>query len=180
MIAAGGETPNDQRARGHRANSAAILVVSGETLTFGELEQRSCQLARLFRDNGLKAGDRVTILMESRLEWFIAMWAAWRSALFFVPVNWHPKPAEARYVVANSDARAIITSERLIDLAAQIADGYEPVPLCLTTGPAERGFVSLQTAITGYPGTPLEDEREGGSMPYSPAPRASRRAYCAP
>jgi long-chain acyl-CoA synthetase len=154
-------------AASHPAKPAAIMAASGETLTFGELERRSRQLARLFRDHGLRPGDRIAILMESRLEWFIAMWAARRSALFFVPVNWHLKPAEARYVVENSDARAIVTSERLIDLAGQVTEGDDRIRARLTTGPAERGFASLKEALNGYADTPLEDEREGGSMPYS-------------
>jgi long-chain acyl-CoA synthetase len=143
------------------------MAHSGETLTYGDLERRSCQLARLLRDAGLQAGDRFAILMESRLDWFVAMWAARRSSLFFVPVNWHLKAAEARYVVENSDAKAIITSQRLIDLAQQVSAGNDTIKVRLTTGPAERGFDSLASASGRYRAEPLEDEREGGSMPYS-------------
>jgi long-chain acyl-CoA synthetase len=149
------------------AKPAAIMANGGESLTYGELERRSRQLARLLRERGLLEGDRVAILMESRLDWFVVMWAARRSSLRFVPINWHLKAAEARYVLENSDAKAIVTSERLLDLASELVDGNDLVGVRLTSGPSRRGFESLSASIDPYSAAPLDREYEGGAMPYS-------------
>lgn len=155
----------------HAANDpklpAAVMAGSGETLTYGDLERRSCQLARLLRARGLNPGDRVAILMESRLEWFVAMWAARRSSLLFVPINWHLKADEARYVVENSDARALITSDKLIALAGEVAEGNPAIEVRLTTGEPNLGFEGLDAAIATFSSLPLPDQEEGGPMPYS-------------
>jgi long-chain acyl-CoA synthetase len=46
---------------------AAVMARSGETLTHAQLDARSNQLAQLFGEAGLEAGDRVAILMEISL-----------------------------------------------------------------------------------------------------------------
>ena len=45
---------------------AYILAGSGETVTFGELEDRSNRLAQLFRKRGLKTGDHIALMMENQ------------------------------------------------------------------------------------------------------------------
>ena len=44
---------------------AVIVVESGDTLTFGELETRSRRLAHLFRTRGLAAGGHVAVLLDN-------------------------------------------------------------------------------------------------------------------
>lgn len=146
---------------------AAIMAGTGETLTYGELEARSCQLARLFVDRGLAPGDRVGIMMENRLDWFVAIWAARRATLYFVPINWHLQRDEARYLVENSDVKALVTSDRVLDLVGDIAADVASVELRLTAGSARDGFLSLADAIADYPVSPMIDERQGNPMFYS-------------
>ena len=141
---------------------AARMAESGATLSYGELEAQSCQLAWALRRSGLASGDRVVILMENNLHWFVIMWACRRAELLFVPVNWHLKAHEVRYVVENSDARAVITSERLLPLADAIVADLPQVRVKLTTGPSGCGFESLAVALADQPTRPGDDEREGG------------------
>ena len=149
------------------AAPAAIMSDTGRRLSYRALDDASMRLARLFRAHGLVDGDRVAIILENTLEWFVAGWGARRAGLFFVPVNWHLKPAEVAYVLANSDARAVVTSARLLDLAAAAIDGLDGVALRLTTGPGRDGFRNLDDAIAPWPAEPLPVERDGGAMPYS-------------
>ncbi|MCK0154281.1 AMP-binding protein [Alcanivorax sp. S6407] len=44
---------------------AYIMADSGETVTFRELEERSNQMAHLFRKLGLETGDHIALLMET-------------------------------------------------------------------------------------------------------------------
>lgn len=153
----------DIRKRG----TAAIMSDTGAALSYAELERRSVRLANLLRARGLVAGDRVAILMENALDWYVAMWGVRRAAMFFVPINWHLKPAEIRYVVDNSDSRAIVTSAGLAELAEASCAGLEAVEVRLSSGGAAGGFEDLETALAAFPAEPAGVEMDGGSMLYS-------------
>ena len=45
---------------------AYIMASSGETVTFGELDRRSNQIAHAFRTLGLQHGDTLAIFAENR------------------------------------------------------------------------------------------------------------------
>lgn len=106
---------------------AIIMYPSGTTVTFGELEARANQLAHHFRAAGLVEGDAVAILMENNAHMHVVMWAARRAGLYYVPINSHLAPAEAAYIVDNSNAKAIVgsaaLSKTLADLAEHLPDG---------------------------------------------------------
>ncbi len=150
-----------------RRDIAAIMSDSGAALPYAELERRSVQLANLLTARGLVAGDRVAILMENALDWYVAMWGARRAAMFFVPINWHLKPAEIRYVVDNSDARAIVASASLAELAQASCEGLVGVDVRLSSGGPAGGFEDLEAALSAHPPTPGGPEMDGGSMLYS-------------
>jgi acyl-CoA synthetase (AMP-forming)/AMP-acid ligase II len=146
---------------------AAVMADGSDRLSYADLEYRSVRLARALRKAGLGDGDRVAILMENSLDWLVAMWAARRATLLFVPVNWHLKPGEIRYVVENSQAAAIITSPALLNAAAQAIAGNSGIKLRLTTGPSQDDFISLEAACAGLSGVPPDREPDGGPMLYS-------------
>lgn len=146
---------------------AAIMSDGSATLSYDDLDADSIRLSHLLRERGLVAGDRVAIAMENRLDWYVAMWAVRRASLFFVPVNWHLKPAEIRYVVEDSDARAIVTSAALAPLVAEACEGLDALTVRLAAGGGARGFDDLADAIAAFPAEAPAEERDGGSMLYS-------------
>ena len=46
---------------------AAVMAGTGETISYGELERRSVQLAHILHDVGLRPGDAVALLTENSL-----------------------------------------------------------------------------------------------------------------
>lgn len=141
---------------------AAIMSDSGASLTFSELDTASAALARLLRTE-LQEGDRVAILLENGLAYYIAVWAARRAGLRFVPINTHLLAQETGYIVDNSDARAVISSVRMGEIAEQATSGNSAVVLRLSMDQAFGSF----TPWTALPPAPTIEEREGVSMFYS-------------
>ena len=141
---------------------AAIMGPDGSTLSYGELAARSAALAALLRSR-LDEGDRVAILMENRLDYYVAVWAARRSGLRYVPINWHLHPRESAYIVDNCDARALIASAQLRDLAEQSAAQSPKLELLLSVD----GDFGPFRAIAGFPPCPPVADREGSGMMYS-------------
>lgn len=147
---------------------AVVLADSSAALTYRELEDTSNRIAHLFRRHGLRAGDHVAFLMENCLEIFPLVWAAQRAGLFYTPVNRHLGTDEAAYVVENCEARILVHSERLDELASDIAARCGALEMRWTVGgESATGADRLADAIAEFPATPIEDEIEGYYMLYS-------------
>src|SRR5690606_2662884 len=148
---------------------AVILYPSDKVVTFGELEARANRLAHFFRENGLREGDTVAILMENNDHIFTAMWAARRSGLYYVPINTHLTAAEAAYIIDNSAAKAIIGSAALRDTLADLGEhlpGGLP-ELRMITDSDLPGWQRYPECVAGQPDTPIADELEGDLLQYS-------------
>lgn len=100
---------------------AVVNATTGVQLTYRELDERSRRFASFLSANGLVKGDRVAILMENNVRVFECYWAALRSGLVAVPVNWHATPQDIAYMIENSGAKVIITSAFLRDTARVLA-----------------------------------------------------------
>ncbi|NPC97334.1 acyl-CoA synthetase [Nocardioides sp. zg-DK7169] len=160
----------------------AVVMETGEVVTYAELEQRSNQLARLLRARGLRPGDQVSIWTENHPRYYEVYWAAIRSGLYVTGVNRHATAEEAAYILEDSGTRALITSAAMAERAAAVR---ELVPGCATwlafDGPVE-GHESYEDAIAGESGEPLEEEPRGEVMLYSSGttgrPKGIRRPLC--
>jgi long-chain acyl-CoA synthetase len=146
--------------------AAYIAADTGAALSFGALNEQSIRLSRRLRRD-LAVGDRMALLLENGPAYFIAGWAACRSGLRFVPVNWHLTLDEAAYIADNSDARALVASPRLADTAQAIADRVPALKLLYADGPAFGRFAALDEAMAQEPAEPLADETQGAYMFYS-------------
>jgi long-chain acyl-CoA synthetase len=148
---------------------AVILHPSGTVVTFDDLEARANRLAHRFRQDGLREGDTVAILMENNEHIHAVMWAARRSGLYYVPINTHLTAAEVAYIVDNSSAKAIIGSAALQDTCAGLAEhlpGGLPQLLMLAEGDLE-GWERYPECVADQLNTPIDDEIEGDLLQYS-------------
>jgi len=143
---------------------AVVMARGGATVSWSELEERSAQFARLLRRHGLRRGDHVAVLLENQARYLEVCWAAQRSGLYFTPVNRHLSHAEVAYILADCEARAVVTSARLAAAAATAPVGAH---VRLMVDGAAGGFEAYEAAIAGEPPEPLDDEVEGVAMLYS-------------
>jgi fatty-acyl-CoA synthase len=124
---------------------ALIMAGSGEVVTYRELDERSCRLARLFWDAGLRAGDHVAIFMENHARYFDVAWAALRSGLYLTPVSSYLTADEAAYVVNDCQARVLVTSVARRTVAQQMVADTPAVEVRLTVGGAVPGMSRTTT-----------------------------------
>jgi len=115
------------------------LRFQGESVTWGELNQRVQLAAAGLAERGVGAGDRVAILMTNRPEFLEAVLAANALGAIAVPVNFRLAPAEAAYVLADSGARLIVTDTALAPLAAAAAADLAQAPHIVAAGPRTGG-----------------------------------------
>src|SRR5437763_290364 len=146
---------------------AAVMADTGETLSYGDLERRSVQLAHVLHQAGLRPGDVVALLTESNLRAFEVYWAAMRSGLYITAVNWHLKPDEVAYIVSDSGARALIVSAEQAQTAAAITGEIPAAALRLSYGGPVDGYGGYEDAIAAASAEPFADQPSGATMLYS-------------
>ncbi|MFG1923416.1 AMP-binding protein [Cryptosporangium sp. NPDC048952] len=150
----------------HDPRKTAVVVPStGRTVSYGELVDRSTQFANLLHRRGLRPGDHVAILMTNTAEYFEVVWGARRSGSYYTAVNWHLTPAEVRYILQNSQARALVVSDDLAALADEAARGLPG--LRLIVGGEREGWERYEDAIAGIPTEREAPDLEGQAMLYS-------------
>src|SRR6201993_5570209 len=85
------------------------------SLTFREWNDRSCKLANALVGLGLEKGDRIAVLAYNCLEWMEIYGAVVKAGLVVVPINFRLVGSEVRYIVENSEAKAVIVQDDLLD-----------------------------------------------------------------
>lgn len=105
-------------------------------LTYGELTARIRDMSIGLAITGVRRGDRVVLWMTNSLEWIVAAQAAMRLGAAVVPVNTFLKPAEIRYIIAQSGARHLIMLDRFrkLDFPAMLAEICPPFALAEQPG----------------------------------------------
>ncbi len=147
--------------------AAVIHATSGARTTYAVLNDRSNQLAQLMWAKGLRPGDHVAIFMENNLRYFEVVWAALRSGLYLTTVNRYLTAPEAGYILDNCEARVLVTSAHLADIAKQLPGLAPRCTTYLMIDGTVDGFGSYEEAIAGYPAKPLAEEPAGAFMLYS-------------
>jgi acyl-CoA synthetase (AMP-forming)/AMP-acid ligase II len=101
---------------GTRTSDAPALSCDGVTQTFGQLNDRSSQVARALMNSGVGVGDRVAVLAKNTPEFFEVMFGCAKIGAILVGLNWRLAPPEISAIVADSDPKLIIVgvSERAL------------------------------------------------------------------
>lgn len=149
---------------------ATILSSTGEVRTFAELEILANRGAHLLRAFGLKTDDTIALMIDNTLAYFDLYWSAQRAGLHIVPVATRLTASEVSYILANSGAAVFVCGARFAPIAAAIANGPHAVPSVrhiLSVDGTIDGVPGWYDEISGYPATPIADERAGGMMVYS-------------
>lgn len=147
--------------------AAIIHSASGEVVTFKELDDRSNQLAQLMWAQGLRKGDHAAIFMENNLRYFEVIWAALRSGLYITTVNRYLTDEEAGYIIDNCEAKALISSTKMADIAATLPDYAPNCATWLMVDGTIGGYDAYEQAIAAYPAEKLAAEPAGQFMLYS-------------
>lgn len=121
-----------------RADNTALFYLEHtgrkEELTFRELKRLSDKLANVLRGSGLKAGDRLAILLPQRPETALAHLAAYKLGLVTVPLTVLFRRDALLYRLGNSGARAIVLEAESLPLLEAILPDLPALERVLVVG----------------------------------------------
>ena len=146
---------------------AVIMAGTGESLSYRELDDRSARFAQLMWDAGLRTGDHIAIFSDNHIRYFETYWAALRSGLFFTTVNRFLTAPEASYIVRDCEARVLVASQAVRDVAVEMLPDIVTCPIRLMFDGTVEGYENFESAIEQYPAEPLQDQPRGSIMLYS-------------
>ncbi|WP_373086266.1 AMP-binding protein [Sneathiella sp.] len=148
--------------------AAFIMAATGETVTYRQFEARINKLAHLLRDIGLKQMDHYAIFMENNAYYLECCGAGERTGQYYTCVNSYLTAEELAYILTNSEARILITSNAKREVARTAMAQCPNVTMGIVVdGESDDQFVNLAEATAKFPETPVENERLGLSMLYS-------------
>ena len=97
-----------RKARQHPG--AVAVQLNGEPLTYGELELRSNQLARMLRQIGCRKGDRVCLLMPKGPMAVVGIVGIYKAGCVYVPLDPLSPTARLGKIVASCENRWILAA----------------------------------------------------------------------
>ena len=127
-----------------RDPDATALVDGAARRTYAEWHDEIRHLAGGLKAMGLAPGERVAAVMVNRREMATLYWACQMLGLIFTPLNWRAGKDEIAYVLADSEARAVVFDDSAGD-AVQTAAAAAGI-----------GEGALITVGEGEAGTPYE------------------------
>lgn len=107
-------------------------------------------LARGFIAAGVQAGDRVALMSHTRYEWTLVDYALWTAGAIVVPIYETSSAEQAEWILANSQARAVIAENAAF--TAMISGARDRLPALEHLWQLETDLPRLTADGAGVPG----------------------------
>ncbi len=124
------------------------LIGSGQTWTYGQLDETAARLAGLWLAEGLEAGDRVATFLPNRPEALLTYLACFRAGFTAVPINYGNRVPQLNYTLRHSGSQVLVAhADRLGEVAeCEAAKGLTLI--VVGSQGAERGWRSFSDCLS--------------------------------
>ena len=157
------------------STSPFLGIISGQRRRdHAEIADRADRIASGLQKLGVKQGDSVCLLMRNDIAFMEAAYAAMRLGAYGVPINWHFKPEEINYVLADSGTRVLIAHA---DMLHQLRDVIPPgvAVLSVPTPPEILGNYKINPDHLATPDFAIDFEPWLSEQPRYDGPRCRSR-----
>lgn len=165
----------------------ALVESGGRSLTWAQLEDEVARLATGLGAHGVRAGQRVMIVVGNRIEFVTTYLAVLRAQVVAVPVNPRSTAGELARMIADSGTRLVVVDETALDVVRRALAELGPdvaAPTVVVTGAEPgKGEVALADlrAEVVRPVPPLPDPEKLAALLYtsgtSGLPRAAMLSH---
>jgi len=106
-----------------RGLAEKVAFIDAErSLTYGELQTRTCRFAAALRDLGLRPEERLALLLYDSIDFPVAFWGALRAGNVALPLNTLLTAEQYAYILSDSRAAAIVVAAPLVKTLIPILD----------------------------------------------------------
>jgi long-chain acyl-CoA synthetase len=153
-----------------KAPDTAAVRLGDAALTYAELDERSARLATLLREQGLRQGDRVGVMLPNVLEFPVAYYGVLRAGGTVVPMNVLLKRREIAFYLEDSGAKLLLAWQGFCEEArdgaadagaelievepasfAELLSGYKPTSGLAETEEEDTAVILYTSGTTGKP-----------------------------
>ncbi len=137
----------DRNVEEGRAKKVAFECVD-ETVTYAELLERVNRMGNALKKLGVRAEERVALLLQDTPEFAYGFFGAIRIGAVAVPINTMLKPSEYEYILNDCRARILIVSEPLLPQIQAIPRENLPyLEKIIVSGKATEAAASLRQVL---------------------------------
>jgi long-chain acyl-CoA synthetase len=93
-----------------RRRPDAIFIESpdqGSRVTFGEFDALTCRFANTLAREGVRAGDRISVLADNGIEALVIFWGALRAGVIVNPINVEIREMHVRQILREVAPRLV-------------------------------------------------------------------------
>jgi crotonobetaine/carnitine-CoA ligase len=101
--------------------TALVFDMTGERLTYAQVEARSNAIGNALAGLGVAAGDKVGVMLRNVAAFPLTWLALSKLGATMVPLNVFYRHDDAAYLLQHSEARAVVTADEFVPLLAEIA-----------------------------------------------------------
>ena len=133
------------------------VIYRDKPVTYGELASRTRRFARALKKLGVKADDKVAVMLKNCPEFIVSYFACAYLGAVAVPVNIFYKERELEYLLRDSDAVALVADPAFAEFYGRIEKKPPLLKWLIVNGPYREGldFAGLEAEA---PDGPLEAE----------------------
>ena len=123
-----------------------FVEISGAAYSYRDIRDGVLRTAAMFREMGVKHGDRVGLFMPNAIEYLYCWFGLSELGAISVPINTAYRRDETAYILNNAEAVALVTDPSLADVAGAAADLAPSIRHRILRGdePAGDGWTSFR------------------------------------
>lgn len=143
------------------------VIFGDDLITYADLDDMACRIARLLHDYGVRRGDHVAMCMENRSEYLAIAWGCAYAGTYFTPISSRLHGDELAYILDDCGARVVFVSAAKADAACAAVASTPNVEHRFSVGGEIPDHLPLDDELAAVDPTPLPDRIEGRDMMYS-------------
>ena len=133
-----------------RHPNKVAVVYRDESITYGRLDEITSRLAVVLRENGVKKGDRVGILINKSIPSIISIHGILKAGGVYVPLDPSAPPSRSGYMIQNCGIRCLLTSTRQAQTLPQMFPAAVPLEVVVLTDDCAAPAANLQTKTVAW------------------------------
>jgi len=132
---------NDSAAKHPRRKA---IIFGSKTITYKELDDLTNKVACGLINLGIKEQDKIALFLDNCPEFILTYYAVLKAGAVVVPINYMFKIEEAKYILNDSGAIALITSRVYVGMAEELRLRVDSLKHIITTSKTSGDTLSLR------------------------------------